>query len=305
MGRGAKVGIVFDIQRFAIHDGPGIRTTVFLKGCPLECPWCHNPEAIDPAPEISFMPERCVVCMYCVEACPHGRHEVEDGVHVYDRDDCRRCGICARKCYAQALEVIGKEMSANEVLDEVVKDKPFYETSGGGMTVSGGEPMAQPEFTRELLQRAKQNGLHTCLDTCGYTSFEHYERLIDLVDIFLWDLKETHSARHREHVGVGNESIVENMKKVDEQGGKLILRCLVIPGFNDRDDHFSAIAATGNSMKNIQAIHVLPYHPLGKGKSARLGRAYPLEDLTFPEEDTINDWLQRIQSHTSVPVTRS
>ena len=299
------MGTIFDIQRFAVHDGPGIRTTVFLKGCPLKCLWCHNPESRETDAEISFLPEKCIGCSYCVRVCPNRCHLIENDEHLFNRDRCERCGLCTHQCYARALEIVGREATVGEVLDEVLKDRPFYETSGGGMTISGGEPMAQFEFTMALLAAAKENDLHTCLETCGCAPFEQYSRILRLVDIFMYDLKDVDTHRHQEHIGVGNELILENLKRIDDCGGTLILRCPIVPGFNDRQDHFSGIVAAANGLSNVLEIHVLPYHPLGRSKSTRIGKTYPLEDMPFPDEKSADAWIKRIQDHTDIPVTRS
>lgn len=298
--------IVFDIKKFAIHDGPGIRTTVFLKGCPLKCVWCHNPESQGGMPEISFLDGKCIRCGYCVEICPGKCHSITEEGHFFERGVCQKCGKCAEECYSEALEVIGKNMSVREVMDEVMKDAPFYETSKGGLTVSGGEPMMQFDFTMALLREAKKNKLHTCLDTSGFAPFDKYEKILDLVDIFLYDLKETDSAKHEEFTGAPLEPILKNLKLLDQNGAKLILRCPVIPGFNDREEHLRQIGETAEALDNILEINVHPYHPLGKSKSSRIGKEYPLTELeSFVEDEVIERWIEKIKTHTSVPVTRN
>jgi pyruvate formate lyase activating enzyme len=193
-------------------------------------------------------------------------------------------------------------MSVSRVLEEVLRDRPFYDVSGGGMTLSGGEPMEQFEFTQKLLQAAKTSRLHTCLETNGHAPFAGYQQLLNLVDIFLYDLKGVDSKAHRGQVGVGCDLILENMEKIDACGGQLILRCPIIPGFNDREDHLLGIAGIGNGLHNIIEIELLPYHPLGRSKSSRIGKTYPLNELPYPDETTVNAWLRCIQGRTDVPV---
>jgi len=300
----SATGLVFNIQKFSIHDGPGIRTTVFLKGCPLKCVWCHNPESQDRKPEISFLPEKCIGCGWCFEACPNNCHKMVDGKHVFNREQCDVCGKCAENCYAEAIELIGKEMTVDEVIEEVMKDAPFYETSNGGMTISGGEPMMQFEFTKALLMAAKENGVHTCLDTCGFAPFEKYRQIMPYVDIFLYDLKETDSAKHEEFTRAPREEIMENLKKLDSLNAKIILRCPVIPGLNDRRKHLVKIAETAESLKNVICINIQPYHPLGVSKNASIGKKKIHNDMNFASEELIEASLETIKKHTSVKVEK-
>ncbi len=232
-------------------------------------------------------------------------HNVNNSAHIYDRSLCEGCGKCAEACVFGALEITGKAMDAEEVISEVLRDKVFYDTSGGGMTLSGGEPMMQLDFTLELLTLAKENGLHTCMETCGYARAEDFKKVAPLVDIFLFDYKVTDPTLHKRYTGVENGSILENLFILDGMGAKTVLRCPIIPGCNDSDEHFSGIADTANRLKHIIEINVEPYHPLGKGKSELLGRDYPLTDVGFPEDTAISEWIYKIQSETSVAVKKA
>ena len=282
----AMIGRVFDIQRFSTHDGPGIRTTVFLKGCPLRCLWCHNPEGLSPDRQLSFSPEKCIGCGDCVALCPNHVHRLEPSgegvVHVLDRDRCRLCGACASACVAGATEMVGRDLSVADVLREVLEDRAFYGPSGGGLTLSGGEPMLQFDFTAALLRAAKEQGLHCCVETSGFAPPRHFESLLGLVDLVLYDYKETDPERHIEYTGVPNDLILENLRGLYAWGAKIALRCPIIPGCNDRDDHFAGIAALARQMPNLEGIDLVPYHPLGRGKIERLGLAEGDRHLTGP-----------------------
>lgn len=299
-----NTGIIYNIQRFSLNDGPGIRTTVFLKGCMLRCVWCHNPESRSMKKQLMLNASRCIGCGLCLTACEKGLHRFSDGVHDIDRAHCTACGACAAVC-AGALETVGRTATVDEVLREVMKDALFYKNSGGGMTLSGGEPLMQPGFTLKLLRGAKEKGLNTAVETCGCAGWEQIEALLPYVDLFLWDVKETDSERHRAFTGAGNALILENLRKLNAAGARIVLRCPVIPGMNDRDAHFRAIGELSMQLKNVERIDVEPYHPLGKGKSESLGEEYPLAHLTFPEDAAVRRWIVQIAAHTEKPVEKA
>jgi pyruvate formate lyase activating enzyme len=281
-------GVVFGIQRFSVDDGPGIRTTVFLKGCNLRCRWCHNPESIDPRPVLSFTENLCVECGRCAQICPavHGRR---DGVRTVDRRRCAACGKCAGKCPVGALAVVGERMTVDRVMRVVERDARYY-GDGGGVTFSGGEPMAQLPFLEAMLTRARENGIRTALETNGNAGRDAYARLLPLVDLFLWDVKETDPERHRPYTGVGNERIFANLRALGEAGGRFVLRCPLIPGLNDRLDHLDGIGRLADAVPGVVAVQIMPYHNLGRGKAARFGlpegEAYPVPDASLVERWT-------------------
>lgn len=296
-------GTVFNIQRFCVNDGPGIRTTVFLKGCPLSCAWCHNPESKSPRPELFYDADKCVSCGRCVSLCPQKAHLMENGRHQLRRESCVRCMACA-ETHCPALAAAGETRRAEDVMAEVLRDRPFYQASGGGMTLSGGEPFFQEAFALKLLRLAREAQVHTCVETCGFAPLSLLEQAARWVDLFLYDIKLTDPALHRQWTGVSNDRILENLRALDKMGAKTVLRCPVIPGVNDTPAHFQGVAKIANSLMHLQEIHLEPYHPLGVSKARRLGRESLLEG-SFPSEAAVQDWIRQIQPLVRVNVRKS
>ncbi len=296
-----KTGFVFDIQRGSLHDGPGIRTTVFLKGCPLKCAWCHNPESQSMAAELAWDASRCIGCGACASACPNGCHVFGENGRVIRRADCTVCGKCAEDCSPNALSVIGKTMTVAQVIDEVMVDRLFYSVSGGGMTVSGGEPMVQHGFTLELLKAAKCQGIHTCLETCGYCAPDHLVRCVPYTDLFLFDLKTT-ADNHAQWTGVPLAPIQSSLQALDAAGGRIVLRCPLIPGVNMNDRHMQGIAQTAAGLRNILEINLEPYHPVGISKCEAIGRISAYAETKMPTAGEAELWAAKLRGMTGVPV---
>jgi glycyl-radical enzyme activating protein len=255
-----EAGIVFDIHRFSLNDGPGIRTTIFLKGCPLRCDWCHNPESQSFKPQLSFNPEKCLNCFECVKACPNGVHQNLDGKHVINWESCTTSGECVKVCAYDALKIIGSENTITEIISEVLKDINYYRKSGGGLTISGGEPLAQPEFTLELLKAAKKVGIHTCVDTCGLASLDSYKEILPYTDLFLFDYKVTDNKKHKDLTGGGNRQILKNLEYLISNKAEVILRCPLIPTINDEEKHLEGIAEIIKKYPEISSIEIISYH---------------------------------------------
>ncbi len=285
--RPAVKGWIFDIQRYSINDGPGIRTTVFFKGCPLHCLWCDNPESQSRFPQLFFFDALCVQCYRCVPVCPNKAISVgPDGSVLTDRSLCRGCGACTEACLANARVISGKLMTVDEVMEVVMKDSLFYRNSGGGMTASGGEATAQPEFLIELLKRCRENGIHTALDTTGYVPWETFQRILEYTDLVLYDIKHMDPAAHRKLTGVDNALILENARRIARMGKAMWIRFPLIPGCNDDETNLRATGAFVRDL-GLRQIDILPYHRLGTGKYHRLGREYPLPQARSYHEDEI------------------
>lgn len=289
------MGIVFDIQKFCVHDGPGIRTSVFLKGCMMRCPWCHNPESTKKEIQLSFESGRCVSCGKCTEVCSCGVHSIlPGGGHKVDYNKCIACGKCAAKCPLDCLKLIGKEMSVREVMDEVVKDRKYYQSSGGGVTFTGGEPTVQFDFLAALLALAKEENLHTCIETNGVISRERIIALAKLTDLFLLDYKATGKA-HKVLTGVDEKVVLDTLDTLDELGCPVILRCPVVQGINDSEEHFVAIKKIRRSFFCVMDVEILPYHSFGVHKWRSIGADCSLEPLKSATPEMKAEWEEKIR----------
>lgn len=258
------------IQRFCMHDGPGIRTTIFLKGCPLKCKWCHNPETQKMEQEMFYAPSKCIHCRMCM-ICENDAHVFTPKGHFYDRTKCRLCGDCVTKCPSGALEMACRTMSIDEIISEVVQDAAFY-GENGGITISGGEPMAHPLETIALLKAAKEKNLTTAIETSGYFDKEFLPLLCKYTDTFLWDFKDSDNARHIENVGVSNERIIENLLIADELKANTVLRCILVNGVNYTQNHIKEIADIYVKLNHCSKVEFFSYHPMGSSKGEKLGR---------------------------------
>lgn len=294
-------GMIFDISRFCLHDGPGIRTTVFLKGCPLQCAWCHNPEGLSPLPDLFYDVATCISCGRCVKVCKQGCHILEKGKHVYERKSCMSCGACSTVCPTGAIERAGRKATVREVLEVVERDKAYY--SDGGLTLSGGEPFFQPDFALSLLEAAKKAKLNTCVETSGFCSSDVIRDSIPYVDCYLFDCKETDPSRHLAYTGVSLDPIQRNLCLLGEADCRIILRCPVIPGYNDRTDHMEGIALLVDRLPSVAGVELIPYHPLGVGKHHKLGlEPKCLQEIPLNREK-IMELSTLLRELTKVPVT--
>lgn len=287
-GKNTETGIFFDVKHYAIHDGPGIRTTFFFKGCPLHCWWCHNPEGINPEPELMFRSNRCLPeCRLCVHSCPHHALAKNNGSLQIDASLCRMAGACAEICPTLALQKIGYRMSAAEAMTIIEKDRVFQETSHGGVTFSGGEPLTQPLFLEELLDACRRQGIHTIVDTSGQAPYETLDRIRTRVDLFFYDLKLMDAERHTEMTGVSNQLILENLEKLAHSGSKIRIRIPVITGVNTTPEEISAMIDFVSSLPEIKDISLLPYHTMGGQKYQRLSRPQPHPEIQTPTKETL------------------
>ena len=262
--------MIFDIKRYAIHDGPGIRTTVFLKGCPLNCLWCHNPEGKETEQEFMWWNERCIECRDCQKTCAKNAISFPNDSLILNVSECDFCGACLVVCHSQALVLIGKRMSVSEMMEEIEKDMVFYDESGGGVTFSGGEPLMQPDFLRSLPKACKEKGLHTAVDTCGYVNSKILLDVGRFADLFLYDLKVIDDIKHIKFTGVSNKPILDNVRKLSSIGRDVIIRFPLIPGVNDEETDILELGGFVSSLKNVRKLSILPYHKAGIGKAKRL-----------------------------------
>ena len=284
---GSCTGIIFDVKRYAIHDGPGIRTTVFFKGCPLVCKWCHNPESWSAKPELGIRVARCIRCGRCTEICPNEAITLTNDGPSVDRAKCRVCGNCVESCPSGAREIIGKEVTVEDVLEEIEKDKVFYDQSGGGVTFSGGEPLMQPDFLYKVTGCCKSSQIHTAVDTTCYADTEVIKKISENTDLFLCDIKHMDSAVHQQFTGVPNELILTNLKWLALSGKNIIIRLAVVPGFNDEPSNIEKTAEFAASLKGIERIDLLPYNTGGREKADRLTVDYPIMKTNKPSDEQI------------------
>lgn len=288
----SQKGIIFNIQRYCVNDGPGIRTTVFMKGCPLNCAWCHNPESKKIKPQGMFRASLCTACGKCAAVCEENCHKIINGKHLFNPLKCKSCKRCTEVCLNGAMEFMGEEKTVEEVLCEVEKDKIFYDTSNGGLTVSGGEPFYQFNFLLNLLKASGEKGISTAVETCGFVKRELLELAAPYIDLFLYDYKLTDGNEHKKYTGADNTLILENLQLLNKLGKKVILRCPIIKGVNDNANHFEGIAALTKKYANIEQVDVEPYHRLGESKAQGMG----VEPVCFEVADdkTVEEWVNKL-----------
>jgi len=281
-------GTIINIQKYSLHDGPGIRTTVFLKGCPLRCWWCHNPESQKCKHEIMFFKERCTGCGICEKRCTQKAISIQNSCAVIDKEKCNTCGKCTDFCYNNALEYVGKDMTVTELMKEIEKDEIFYEESGGGVTFSGGEPMVQADFLNEVLEACKERDLHTAVDVSGYGSWDNFKKILDKVDLFLYDIKFINNEKHKKYIEVSNDEILDNLRRLSEIGANIYVRMPIVKGINDDDEHIEESIRFLSEL-NILQVNLLPYHEMGIDKYGKLGLRCKLSGLEKPTDKKMNE----------------
>lgn len=278
---------IFNIQKFSVHDGPGIRTTVFFKGCPLTCMWCHNPESQNIGCEILYNEDKCILCGNCVRACKNGAIEIIQNKLITNMDKCTFNGDCVICCIQNARQIAGKLYTVDEVLKEVLKDKVFYKNSDGGVTLSGGEPLVQADFVENLLIKLKSENIHTAVDTCGAVDFKVLERISKYTDLFLYDIKLMDDEKHKLYTGASNKTIIDNLIKLTKIHNNIYLRLPLIEGINDDEKNITDIIKLLENL-NIKRIYLLPYHDIAQHKYKKLGLIYPSEKMKKPSEEKLN-----------------
>jgi pyruvate formate lyase activating enzyme len=287
---------VLEILRMTNHNGPGFRTLVLFKGCPLHCVWCSTPESQKAELEFGIHPGRCSGCDKCLDACTYGAIQKEEEKLWIDPEKCEKCGACAEVCYYKALKTFGQPFTVDELVERIAKDKILYGHSGGGVTLSGGEPLfLQPEYTRDLCKDCQENGITVGIQTCGAVPWRHIEMVLPYVDFFLWDLKHMDSEEHRKYTGAGNEQILENARKVSESGVPMHIRVPVIPGYNDTKENLEATCQFVKQLRNVAAFDLLPVHHLGKIRYETLHRPYSIEKTELISDERMNDLKQFVE----------
>jgi pyruvate formate lyase activating enzyme len=290
-------GKIFDIMRYAIHDGPGVRTTVFLKGCPLRCWWCHNPEGISSTNELAYFDYKCIHCKTCANVCPAKAITFEEDKHTINRAACTMCGTCAEACPTGALRIIGREISVKELIKEIEKDTILYDSSDGGVTFSGGEPLFQPMFLKEALKECKNRKIHVALDTSGYASPKVFESVAKYVDVFLYDLKLLDDVEHQKYTGVSNRLILGNLEALVEKGrGKdVIIRVPVIPNITDTSQNVEKLVELVQQLKSVEEVDLLPFHDVSE-KYMRIGKKYLMQVHNAPSEEKLKQIKEQLES---------
>jgi pyruvate formate lyase activating enzyme len=293
----AKKRHVLSIARMTVHNGPGIRTLILLKGCPLRCIWCSTPESWKETPEIAFYPHQCILCNDCIPVCPKNAIATGDRAVVIDRESCDNCGRCVDVCNTEALRLLGQQYTADELVHEVMKDEIVHKHSGGGATVSGGEPLLEPEFAAELLRALKENGINTGADTCGFVPRKNIEVVLPYVDFFLWDIKHMDDDTHRKLTGVSNRVILDNLCFASGNNIPVYLKVPVIPGCNDSEENLRAVCDFAGDLHSLVEINLLPLHHLGKARYAALGREYPIDGIPFIKDDVLTEMKRLAESY--------
>ena len=287
-------GLIYDIQKCALNDGPGIRTVVFFKGCPLSCHWCCNPESQITRLQLSFKADRCQCCGACVAVCQNSVHSISNNEHIINFEPCGGCGACVNHCPYNALKLIGYQAEPEEIIDLVEKDRNYYINSGGGLTLSGGEPLMQFDFARELLLKARERAINTCIESSGYIDTERFQSIVPLVDHFLFDYKLSDPQLHKVMTGVSNELILKNLAILDKMNADIIVRCPIITDVNDSESHFQHIAALSHRYKNIRCVEIMPYHDMGRQKATEIGSAYSMTQKSVADK-TSDNWIKRLK----------
>jgi pyruvate formate lyase activating enzyme len=289
--------LVLSVTRMTVHNGPGIRTLILFKGCPLHCLWCSTPEAQKVEPELALYPDRCNQCKRCVQVCPMNAISLAGETVNINRVLCNVCGKCAPVCYTEAIKLLGQEMTIEELLTEVKKDAIVYKHSGGGVTVSGGEPLLNPDFTNELLRAFNEESISIGVDTCGYVPWENIEKVLPYIDFFLWDIKHMNSKKHRKFTGVSNELILSNARAVSERNIPLYIRVPIIPGYNDSEENIRATCEFARGLSSLVSIDLLPLHHLGKARYNSLNLTYPLADIPLIPNNVLHNIKRLVESY--------